>query len=135
MTEARGKKVVLGMSGGVDSSVAAARLLDQGYDVQGLFMKNWDEDDGTDYCTAIADFEDAQQVADKLRQSISQKLRQQQQEIRDIQQDLEICNYLLAKRDESSDQTLLNLLNHSIPSPRKQSRRTPAEQEHGLGYF
>lgn len=54
------------MSGGVDSSVAGAHLLEAGFDVIGLFMKNWDEDDGTDYCTAIADFEDAQEVAHKL---------------------------------------------------------------------
>ncbi|HCJ63294.1 MAG TPA: tRNA 2-thiouridine(34) synthase MnmA, partial [Alcanivorax sp.] len=40
-------RVIVGMSGGVDSSVAAARLLDAGYQVEGLFMKNWDEDDGT----------------------------------------------------------------------------------------
>lgn len=54
------------MSGGVDSSVAALLLLEQGHAVEGLFMKNWDEDDGTAYCTAQADFEDAQQVAQKL---------------------------------------------------------------------
>ena len=54
------------MSGGVDSSVAAYLLLQQGFAVEGLFMKNWDEDDGTDYCTAIADLEDAQQVCDQL---------------------------------------------------------------------
>jgi tRNA-specific 2-thiouridylase len=54
------------MSGGVDSSVAALLLLEQGYDVQGLFMKNWDEDDGTEYCTAKADYADAQAVADHL---------------------------------------------------------------------
>lgn len=66
MADGKGKKVVLGMSGGVDSSVAAARLLADGYEVVGLFMKNWDEDDGTDYCTAIADFADATQVADTL---------------------------------------------------------------------
>ena len=58
--------VIVGMSGGVDSSVAALLLLEQGYRVSGLFMKNWDEDDGTDYCTAIADLEDAQQVCDRL---------------------------------------------------------------------
>ncbi|MED5388724.1 MAG: tRNA 2-thiouridine(34) synthase MnmA, partial [Pseudomonadota bacterium] len=39
--------VIVGMSGGVDSSVAAARLIDAGYRVEGLFMKNWNEDDGT----------------------------------------------------------------------------------------
>lgn len=59
-------KVIVGMSGGVDSSVAARLLLDQGYEVEGLFMKNWDEDDGTEYCTAIQDLEDASRVCAKL---------------------------------------------------------------------
>jgi tRNA-specific 2-thiouridylase len=59
-------KVIVGMSGGVDSSVAAMLLLEQGYAVEGLFMKNWDEDDGTEYCTAKADYADAQAVADQL---------------------------------------------------------------------
>jgi tRNA-specific 2-thiouridylase len=54
------------MSGGVDSSVSAALLLEQGYLVEGLFMKNWDEDDGTEYCTAMVDLADAQQVANQL---------------------------------------------------------------------
>jgi tRNA-specific 2-thiouridylase len=58
--------VIVGMSGGVDSSVAAKLLLDAGYAVQGLFMKNWEEDDGTEYCTAIEDLADAQAVCDKL---------------------------------------------------------------------
>ena len=58
--------VIVGMSGGVDSSVAAARLLDAGYRVEGLFMKNWNEDDGTDYCTAREDLMDAMQVAGVL---------------------------------------------------------------------
>jgi len=66
MAKGHGKKVILGMSGGVDSSVAAARLLNDGYDVEGLFMKNWDEDDGTEYCTAAADYADAQRVAELL---------------------------------------------------------------------
>ena len=61
-----GSKVVIGMSGGVDSSVAARLLLDKGCQVQGLFMKNWDEDDGTEYCTAIQDLEDASRVCDRL---------------------------------------------------------------------
>jgi len=58
--------VIVGMSGGVDSSVSALLLQQQGYQVEGLFMKNWDEDDGTDYCTAMDDLADAQAVADKL---------------------------------------------------------------------
>lgn len=58
--------VIVGMSGGVDSSVSALLLKEQGYRVEGLFMKNWEEDDGTEYCTAKADFADAQAVADRL---------------------------------------------------------------------
>ena len=59
-------KVIVGMSGGVDSSVAALLLLEAGYQVEGLFMKNWDEDDGTEYCTAKADLADAEAVCRKL---------------------------------------------------------------------
>lgn len=59
-------RVIVGMSGGVDSSVAAWLLKDQGYQVEGLFMKNWDEDDGTEYCTAMTDLADAQAVADAI---------------------------------------------------------------------
>jgi len=59
-------RVIVGMSGGVDSSVTALLLMQQGYQVEGLFMKNWDEDDGTEYCTAKADLADAQQVCDTL---------------------------------------------------------------------
>ncbi|MFW6094612.1 MAG: tRNA 2-thiouridine(34) synthase MnmA [Pseudomonadota bacterium] len=58
--------VIVGMSGGVDSSVAALLLKRAGYRVQGLFMKNWDEDDGTEYCTARADLEDARRVCERL---------------------------------------------------------------------
>ncbi len=54
------------MSGGVDSSVSAKLLLDQGYDVEGLFMKNWEEDDGTEYCTSKEDLADALAVCDHL---------------------------------------------------------------------
>ncbi|MFT2110171.1 tRNA 2-thiouridine(34) synthase MnmA [Marinomonas sp. 2405UD68-3] len=61
-----GKKVIVGMSGGVDSSVSALLLMQQGYQVEGLFMKNWDEDDGTEYCTAKDDLADAQVVCDTL---------------------------------------------------------------------
>ncbi|MEX0963020.1 MAG: tRNA 2-thiouridine(34) synthase MnmA [Pseudohongiellaceae bacterium] len=59
-------RVIVGMSGGVDSSVAAYLLIEQGYQVEGLFMKNWEEDDGTEYCTAKQDLADAQSVCDTL---------------------------------------------------------------------
>ncbi|WP_394132046.1 tRNA 2-thiouridine(34) synthase MnmA [Shewanella maritima] len=60
------KKVIVGMSGGVDSSVSAYLLLQQGYQVEGLFMKNWEEDDTDEYCAAAQDLTDAQSVCDKL---------------------------------------------------------------------
>lgn len=60
------QKVIVGMSGGVDSSVAALLLIQQGYEVEGLFMKNWEEDDTADYCTATEDLRDAQSVSDAL---------------------------------------------------------------------
>lgn len=66
MNENASIKVIVGMSGGVDSSVSALLLQQQGYQVEGLFMKNWDEDDGTEYCTAMDDLADAQAVCDKL---------------------------------------------------------------------
>ncbi|MFT5676688.1 MAG: tRNA-specific 2-thiouridylase [Paraglaciecola sp.] len=59
-------KVIVGMSGGVDSSVAAYLLIEQGYQVEGVFMKNWEEDDNDEYCAAAEDLHDAQAVADKL---------------------------------------------------------------------
>lgn len=59
-------KVIIGMSGGVDSSVSALLLQQQGYQVEGLFMKNWEEDDNDEYCAAAEDLADAQAVADKL---------------------------------------------------------------------
>ncbi len=59
-------KVIIGMSGGVDSSVSALLLKQQGYQVEGLFMKNWEEDDNDEYCAAAEDLADAQAVADKL---------------------------------------------------------------------
>jgi tRNA-specific 2-thiouridylase len=57
--------VIVGMSGGVDSSVTAWLLQQQGYDVQGLFMSNWDEDEDG-YCTAAQDFQDARAVCERL---------------------------------------------------------------------
>jgi len=58
------KKVVIGMSGGVDSSVAAWMLKEQGYEVVGLFMKNWEDDDDSEYCSTRQDWIDAASVAD-----------------------------------------------------------------------
>ena len=62
----KARKVIVGMSGGVDSSVSALLLQQQGYVVEGLFMKNWDEDDGTEYCTAKQDLSDAEKVCKTL---------------------------------------------------------------------
>jgi tRNA-specific 2-thiouridylase len=59
-------RVIVGLSGGVDSAVAALLLREQGYDVHGLFMSNWDEDDDDSYCTSAADFQDARSVAGEL---------------------------------------------------------------------
>ena len=60
------KKIVIGMSGGVDSSVAAWLLKEQGYQVLGLFMKNWEDDDDSEYCSSRQDWIDAVSVADVL---------------------------------------------------------------------
>lgn len=59
-------KVIVGMSGGVDSSVAAWLLKEQGYQVEGLFMKNWEQDDTQDFCPAAQDLADAQAVCNQL---------------------------------------------------------------------
>ncbi|HET9680167.1 MAG TPA: tRNA 2-thiouridine(34) synthase MnmA [Gammaproteobacteria bacterium] len=58
------QRIIVGMSGGVDSSVSAMLLCEQGYDVHGVFMDNWEDDDN--YCTAAEDFQDARRVCDEL---------------------------------------------------------------------
>ncbi len=60
-------KVIVGMSGGVDSSVAAWLLQEQGYQVEGLFMKNWEQDDTDTFCAAAQDLADARAVCDQLK--------------------------------------------------------------------
>jgi len=62
----KSKKIIVGISGGVDSSVVALLLKQQGYDVEALFMKNWEEDDDDNYCSAAEDLKDAQAVCDIL---------------------------------------------------------------------
>ncbi|HXV10750.1 MAG TPA: tRNA 2-thiouridine(34) synthase MnmA [Burkholderiales bacterium] len=61
-----GKRVIVGMSGGVDSSVAALLLKRQGFRVSGLFMKNWEDDDTDEYCSSREDLVDAVAVAERL---------------------------------------------------------------------
>jgi len=61
----KSQRVILGMSGGVDSSVSALLLKEQGYDVHGLFMTNWEEDEES-YCTAAEDLQDARLVAEHI---------------------------------------------------------------------
>jgi tRNA-uridine 2-sulfurtransferase len=66
MRENKDIRVVVGMSGGVDSSVAALLLKEQGYDVVGIFMKNWDDTDEFGVCTATEDFDDVVRVCNQL---------------------------------------------------------------------
>ncbi|MDY3006670.1 tRNA 2-thiouridine(34) synthase MnmA [Anaerococcus sp. AGMB00486] len=65
-TDKKDIKVVVGVSGGVDSSVAALLLKQEGYDVTGIFMKNWDEEDENGVCTAEVDYEDAVKVCNQI---------------------------------------------------------------------
>jgi tRNA-specific 2-thiouridylase len=74
------QRVIVGLSGGVDSAVAALLLRDAGYEVHGLYMNNWDEDDS--YCTAAQDYQDARAVARDLglvlhRVNFAREYRQQ----------------------------------------------------------
>ncbi|HMS26936.1 MAG TPA: tRNA 2-thiouridine(34) synthase MnmA [Burkholderiaceae bacterium] len=61
-----GRRVVVGLSGGVDSAVTAYLLKQQGYEVVGIFMKNWEDDDNSEYCSSNQDFLDAAAVADVI---------------------------------------------------------------------
>src|SRR5690625_6468523 len=60
------ERVVVGLSGGVDSAIAAWLLKEQGYEVIGLFMKNWEDDDDSEYCSTREDWIDAASVADLI---------------------------------------------------------------------
>ncbi|HEV2111183.1 MAG TPA: tRNA 2-thiouridine(34) synthase MnmA [Gammaproteobacteria bacterium] len=66
MNPAKRTRVIVGLSGGVDSAVAALLLVQQGYAVEGLFMNNWEDGEDETYCTAAEDFQDARQVCETL---------------------------------------------------------------------
>lgn len=66
MSSVADSRVIVGLSGGVDSAVAALLLVEQGYAVEGLFMQNWEDDDEQTYCTAAQDFQDARQACEML---------------------------------------------------------------------
>ena len=60
------QRVVVGLSGGVDSAVSAWLLKQQGHEVIGIFMKNWEDDDDSEFCSSRQDFLDAASVADVI---------------------------------------------------------------------
>lgn len=66
MTNKHKQRIIVGMSGGVDSSVSALLLQQQGHEVQGVFMKNWEGDDQDDYCAAEEDLADARAVCEQI---------------------------------------------------------------------
>jgi tRNA-uridine 2-sulfurtransferase len=66
MSSSRKHRVVVGLSGGVDSAVSALLLKRQGHEVVGIFMKNWEDDDNSEYCSSNEDFVDAAAVADVI---------------------------------------------------------------------
>src|SRR5437868_8908162 len=66
MSSAKKQRVVVGLSGGVDSAVTAHLLKQQGHEVVAIFMKNWEDDDDSEYCSSNIDFVDAASVADVL---------------------------------------------------------------------
>ena len=66
MSDPDKQRVIVGLSGGVDSAVAAHLLIEQGHQVEALFMKNWEEDDEPGYCAAAEDLADAEAVAERL---------------------------------------------------------------------
>ena len=66
MTSPTKQRVVVGLSGGVDSAVTAYLLKKQGHEVVGIFMKNWEDDDDSEYCSSNIDFVDAAAVADVI---------------------------------------------------------------------
>ena len=65
-------RIMAGVSGGVDSAVTVALLQEKGYEVSGVFMRNWEDDDGTEECTSMRDWMDAQRVCDKLGVELTQ---------------------------------------------------------------